>query len=334
MGIDKMARLTSMPSAGKLSAIAFSLFLYCSTAIAETQFPNRPIHLVVGFGAGGGNDLIARLFAQRFEQEIGVPVVVENKPGAGGRVSANYVMQQAADGYTILVGAAGTMALAPAVYPKLPYHPLREFIPLTMIAYFPFVLSVPAALPINSIGELAAYANANPDKSNYASPSPLFAIATEMFKRAAGMPGQAIPYKSSSEALVGVLKNQILFTISESMPTFPMAKGGYVRTLAVTGSHRLSELPDTPTMAEAGYPEVNVTSWSGLFVVAGTPPDIGKKLEAASRKAIEDPIIKEKLKAMGATAEGNSGSEFAKRIESEIKAFTEVVKTANLTFPE
>ena len=152
------------------------------------SFPTRPIHLIVGFAAGGGNDLFARLVGQKLSENIGQPVIVENKAGAGGRIAVEYVKSQPADGYTIMVAASGQMAVAAAIYPKLSYHPTRDFLPLTMIASFPLILAGPADDAINSVKDLVAYGKANPDKSNYATSSPAFTITTELFKLKTGMP--------------------------------------------------------------------------------------------------------------------------------------------------
>jgi tripartite-type tricarboxylate transporter receptor subunit TctC len=298
------------------------------------NFPNRPIRMIVGFAAGGGNDLFARLVGQKLSENIGQPVVIENKPGAGGRIAVEYVKSQPADGYTVMVAASGQMAIAAAIYPKLSYHPTRDFLPLTMIASFPLILAGPATDTIKSVKDLVAYGKANPDKSNYATSSPAFTITTELFKLKTGMPAVAVPYKSSNEMMLSVAGGNTLFAIADGPPTMPLVQGGKVRALAVTGSERSSELPDVPSMAEAGYPEVNIGLWSGIFVVAGTPPAIARKLDMESRRALSDPGVREKLKAMAVNPGGGPGEEFRKRIEGDIKLFADVVKAANLKFED
>ena len=298
------------------------------------NFPNRPIRMVVGFAAGGGNDLFARLVGQKLSENIGQPVVIENKPGAGGRIAVEYVKSQPADGYTVMVAASGQMAIAAAIYPKLSYHPTRDFLPLTMIASFPLILAGPANDTIKSVKDLVAYGKANPDKSNYATSSPAFTITTELFKLKTGMPAVAVPYKSSNEMMLSVAGGNTLFAIADGPPTMPLVQGGKVRALAVTGSERSSELPDVPSMAEAGYPEVNIGLWSGIFVVAGAPPAIASKLAAESRRALADPGVREKLKAMAVNPGGGPGEEFRQKIEGDIKLFADVVKAANLKFEE
>jgi len=290
--------------------------------------------LIVGFAAGGGNDLFARLVGQKLSENIGQPVIIENKPGAGGRIAVEYVKSQPADGYTIMVAASGQMAIAAAIYPKLSYHPTRDFLPLTMIASFPLILAGPANDTIKSVKDLVAYGKANPDKSNYATSSPAFTITTELFKLKTGMPAVAVPYKSSNEMMLSVAGGNTLFSIADGPPTMPLVQGGKIRALAVTGSQRSSELPDVPSMAEAGYPEVNIGLWSGLFVAAGTPPAVANKLGTEARRALADPGVRDKLKAMAVNPGGGAGEEFRNKIDGDIKVFADVVKAANLKFEE
>jgi tripartite-type tricarboxylate transporter receptor subunit TctC len=303
-------------------------------AHAQGDYPNRVIRIVVGFAAGGGNDIFARLVGQKLSELIGQSVIIENKPGAGARLANEYVLNQPADGYTLLVAASGGMSIASAIYPKLGYHPTRNFVPLTMIANFPLILAIPADHPAKTVQDLVAYMKANPDKSNYATSSPAFTIATELFKLKTGAPGQSIPYKSSGESLVSVLSGQTLLTIADGPPAVPMVKGGKVRALAVTGSVRSAELPDVPSMAEVGLPGVNTSLWSGFFAPAGTPAPILRKLEDALRRAIADPDVNGKLRAMAVNPGGGSSEDFRAMIDADIKSTSEVVKAANLTFPE
>src|SRR5215475_4558098 len=316
------------------AAFAGAVALAAQPAAAQSEFPNKPIRLIVGFAAGGGNDLFARLVGQKMSEYLGQNVVIENKAGAGGRLAIEYVKNQPPDGYTITVAASGQMAIAAAIYPKLSYHPTRDFVPLTMIASFPLILAGPMDDSIKSVKDLVAYGKAHPEKSNYATSSPAFTITTELFKLKTGMPAVAVPYKSSNEMMLSIAGGNTLFSIADGPPTVPLVQGGKVRALAVTGSQRSSELPDVPSMAEAGYPEVNIGLWSGLFVAAGTPPAIANKLDMESRRALADPGVREKLKAMAVNPGGGPGEEFRKKIESDIKVFGDVVKAANLKFEE
>ena len=189
--------------------LAFVL-IAAAPAHAQSDYPNKTIRIIVGFAAGGGNDIFARLVGQKLQELIGQTVIIENKPGAGARLANEYAANQPADGYTLLVAASGGMSIAAAIYPKLSYHPTRSFVPLTMIANFPLILAIPANHPAKDMQELVAWMKANPDKSNYATSSPAFTIATELFKLKTGAPGQPIPYKSSGESLVSVVGGQTL----------------------------------------------------------------------------------------------------------------------------
>ena len=314
---------------GSLAALSLA-----TSAQAQGDYPNHPIRIIVGFGAGGGNDIFARLVGAKLADLIGQNVIIENKPGAGARIGNEYAANQPADGYTLLVAASGGMSIASAIYPKLAYHPTKSFVPLTMIANFPLILAIPASHPAQDIKELVAWMKANPDKSNYATSSPAFTIATELFKLKTGAPGQAIPYKSSNESLVSVVSGQTLLTIADGPPTVPQVKGGKVKALAVTGVVRSAELPEVPTMAEAGLPEVNTKLWSGLFVQAATPAPIVKKLEETLRRAIADPDVNAKLKARAVNPGGNPSEEFRAMIDADIETTAKVVKAANLEFKE
>jgi tripartite-type tricarboxylate transporter receptor subunit TctC len=329
-----------MPFRSKLGRAALGgLLVAAATTVAQAQdpaanYPNRPIRMIVGFAAGGGNDLFARLIGQKLSENIGQAVVIENKPGAGGRIAVDFVKNQPADGYTITVAASGQMAVAAAIFPRLPYHPTRDFVPITMIANFPLILAGPADDKIKTVKDLVAYGKANPDKSNYATSSPAFTIAVETFKLKTGMPGVGIPYKSSNEMMLSVAGGNSLFSIADGPPTVPLVKAGKIRALAVTGPERSHELPDVPSMAEAGYPEVDVGLWSGLFVSAETPPAIVKKLDVELRKVLADAGVRDKLKAMAVNPGGGPGEEFRKLIEADIKKFGDVVKAANLKFEQ
>jgi tripartite-type tricarboxylate transporter receptor subunit TctC len=308
--------------------------LAAAPAFAQGDYPNKTIRIVVGFAAGGGNDIFARLVGAKLQELIGQPVIIENKPGAGARLANEYAANQPADGYTLLVAASGGMSIAAAIYPKLGYHPTKSFVPLTMIANFPLILAIPQEHPARTVPELVAWMKANPDKSNYATSSPAFTIATELFKLKTGAPSQAIPYKSSGESLVAVMGGQTLLTIADGPPTVPLVKGGKVRAIAVTGSERSAELPDVPSMKEVGFADVNTGLWSGLFVPAATPAPIVKKLEDTLRRVIADPDVNGKLKAMAVTPGGGPSDEFRAMIDADIKTVADVVKAANLEFKD
>lgn len=305
-----------------LACVAAVLVLAAAgEARAQGAYPNRVIRFVVGFAAGGGNDIFARLVVQKFQEQTGATTIIENKPGAGGRISSEYVAHQPPDGYTVLVAATGQMSIAAAIYPKLTYHPTKSFIPLNMIASFPLVLVVPVNRPIKNVKELVAWAKANPDKSNYGTSAPPFTIASELLKLKTGMPGVGIPFKGTNESNLCVVSEECLFAISDGPPAIPLVKGGKERALAVTGSERSPELPDVPSMAEAGYPEIDTHLWSGFFVPAGTPAPIVTKLTADLGRALADPGVQAGLRKMAVTPGGPTGDAFKQRIEADIKTF-------------
>jgi tripartite-type tricarboxylate transporter receptor subunit TctC len=303
-------------------------------AQAQSDYPSRPIRIVLGFAAGGGNDIFARLVGRKLSDLIGQPVIVENHPGAGGRLAAEYVAHQAADGYTLLVGASGAMSIAAAIYPDLSYHPTETFTPLAMIASFPLIMVIAHDHPARTLEDVVVWAKEHPDKANYATTSPAFTITTELLKMKSGMPGVAIPYRSSNDMILSVIGGQTLTAIADGPPTVPMVKAGKVKAIAVTGAERSAQLPDVPSMAEAGYPAVDIHLWSGLFASAATAPAIVAKLETALRAAIHDPGVAEKLRAMAVDPGGGPPEDFKRTIEADIVRYKDVVKAANLHFEE
>jgi tripartite-type tricarboxylate transporter receptor subunit TctC len=316
---------------GLSAALLIGLAIAAATPVrAQAPYPSRIIKVVVGFAAGGGNDIIARIIAGKLQEELGQTVIVENRAGAGGKLAADYVKAATPDGYTLLVGAAGAMSIIPAISVVPPYHGARDFTPLSMVAAFPLILAVKADNPAKNVQELIAWMKQNPDKSNYATSSPAFTLATELFKLKTGTPGTAIPYKSSNESLLSVISGNSLLTIADPPPTTPQVKGGQARALAVLAKTRLDELPDVPTMTEAGVPDVNVSLWSGLFGPAHLPPDIAKKLETTLMKIMQMPDVKDKFKAMATPTVGSSAADFTRVIETETKTWAEVGQAANV----
>jgi tripartite-type tricarboxylate transporter receptor subunit TctC len=307
------------------------LALITSSASAQedaSTYPSRPIHIIVGFAAGGGNDVIARIYAQKLSEDLGQPVIVENKPGAGAITATEYVARAAPDGYTLLVGATGT-AINPALYAKLPYDAVRDFVAISEIASFPLVMVVNASSPIKSVAELIAYAKANPDKTNYASSSATFQLVTELFKQKTGAPMQMIPYKSANEMVLAVMSGQVTTTIADTGPVSPQVKAGTVRALAVTAAQRSADFPDVPTMKEAGA-DVDAIIWTGVFAPKAVPPGIAKKLEAEFMKIAKLPDVVARLRAIGVDAVGTSTDEFSKIVQSDITRWGEVAKSANI----
>src|SRR5215472_10553300 len=287
-----------------------------------SRYPSRPIHIIVGFAAGGGNDVIARIYGQKLSEDLGQPVIVENKPGAGAIVATEYVSKAAPDGYTLLVGATG-MAINQSLYTKLPYDSVRDFVAISELASFPLVMVVNASSPIRSVAELVAYAKANADKANYATSSATFQLVTELFKQKTGAPMQAIPYKSANEMVLAVVSGQVTTTIADTGPVSPQVKAGTVRALAVTAPKRLADFPDLPTMREAGA-DVEAIIWTGVFAPKATAPEIAKKLEGEFMKIARLPDVASRLKAIGVDAVGTSTDEFTKILAADIVRWGEV----------
>jgi tripartite-type tricarboxylate transporter receptor subunit TctC len=302
------------------------------TARAEddVRYPDRPIHIVVGFSPGGGNDILARLVGQKLSEDLGQPVVIDNKPGAGAIIATEYVAKQPPDGYTLLVGASGAMTINPAVYTRLGYSTLRDFVPISMMASFPLYLVVKASAPYQSVRDLVAYAKANPDKSNYASSSTAFQLPTELFKQKTGAPMEHVGYRGSGDSLVALISGTVLLAFIDAPPVSGQIKGGEVRALAVTSRERSAEFPDVPTMAEAGVPDMEVALWSSLFAPAGTPPPIVAKLQAAIARILAMPDIRARMKTLAVEPGGPSADELGRVIQADTERWTAVAKAANI----
>jgi tripartite-type tricarboxylate transporter receptor subunit TctC len=314
---------------GLVLSILASLAL--SPALAQSDYPGKPIRLVVGFAAGGGNDIFARLIANKLQEKLGWTVVIENRAGAGGRVAAEFVAREPADGYTVLVGASGAMVIGPVIY-KTGYDTLKSFIPVTMIGDYPLFLVVNADHPAKTVADLVAWTRKNPDKANYASSSPAFTLPIELFKLRTGAQGTAIPFKSSGESVLNVISGNAVMTIVDPPPAVPQVEAGKLRALAVTGSLRSAALPKVPTMAEAGVKGMDVALWSGLFVPAGTPKPIVDTLAREVREVLLNTDVKQKLAALATAASGMSPEAFARHIDTEIRMWRSVVKEGNLRF--
>ena len=311
--------------------MAACLLFAARPATAEddaARYPTRPIHIIVGFAAGGGNDVIARIFAQKLSEDLVQPVIVENKPGAGAIVATDYVAKSVGDGYTLLVGATG-MAINQSIYAKLPYDSLRDFVAISELVTYPLLLIVAASSPIKSVNDLVAYAKANPDKTNYASSSASFQLVTELFKQKTGAPMQAIPYKSANEMVLAVVSGQVTTAFADAGPVSPQVKAGTVRALAVASPRQMEDFPDVPTMKEAGA-DVDAILWTGVFAPKATPPEIVRKLEGEFMRIAKMPDVVGRLKALGIEAVGGSSDEFTKLLSADIARWGEVAKAANV----
>jgi len=307
-----------------------TIFLMCAAQAALGQtYPTKPIHFIVGFPPGGGNDIIARMVGAKMQESWSQPVVIDNKPGANSIIAAEFVAKSAADGYTLLVNATGGMSVNPVLYAKLPYDPLKDFVPISMVGSFPLVLVVNPEVPAKSVAELIAYAKANPGKLNYSAGSTAFQVATEMFKQMTGMDVRHIPYKGSAASITAVIAGDVQMTIVDSPPLMAQLQSGRVRALAVTTAKRAAALPDLPAIAET-VPGYEMALWIGLFAPAGTPHDVAGKLTSEVRRIVALPDIRDKLAGMGVEPLGNTSEETAAWIRREIARYGPVVRTAGI----
>ena len=227
----------------------------------QNDYPNRTVRIVIGFGAGGGTDTVARIVAQKLQETLGGTFLVENKPGGSGRIAPDTVAKSTPDGYTLLGAAAGAMTVGTAIWDKMPYDIFKDFAPISMMADYPMLVLVNKSHPAQNIAELVTWLKANPDKANYPTPSPVFTLPIEHFKIKTGAPATAISYRSSNESITSLLGGQTAFAFVETPVAVPQVTSGSLRALAVTFPSRLPELPDVPTLAEAGVADVVAGTW-------------------------------------------------------------------------
>jgi tripartite-type tricarboxylate transporter receptor subunit TctC len=299
-------------------------------ARAQQTFPTKPIRLVIGYSVGGGNDLIARVVAAKLQDKLGQPVVVDNKPGAQSIVAAEIVAKAAPDGYTLLVAPSGPMTINPAVYSKLPYDPLRDFVPISLLAEFPLLLVVGADQPPKSLKELVEYGKANPKLANYASSATPFQLASELFNQRTGAQFQHIPYKGSGDAVQAVLAGQVLMTIADSGPVAGPLKAGKLRALGITTAKRPPAFPDVPTFAEQGISDMEIELWTGVVAPAGTPLDIVERLQDAIEDTVEMPAVRSALEAIYVDPRSTNGKEFREIIARDGARWKAVAAKANI----
>jgi tripartite-type tricarboxylate transporter receptor subunit TctC len=311
----------------RLLMLAALCALAAGTASAQS-WPTRPIKYIVPFAPGGTTDILARTISEKLSIALGQPVVVENKPGAGGGVGADFTAKAAPDGYTIMGGTISTHAINASLYTNLPYDPVKDFVAITLIARVPNLLVVNPDIPVKTVAELIALLKANPNKYTFASSGNGTSqhLSGELFKSMAGVQMQHIPYKGSPPALQDVVGGQVTMTFDNITTALPLAKAGKLRALAVTTAKRSAVAPDVPTLAESGLVGFEVGSWQGVFAPAGTPPDIVKRLNAEIVKIINMPDVREKLLALGAEPVGDTPEQFAAYVKTEGVKWSEVVK--------
>ena len=313
------------------AALLFHIPLLAIAPLAHGQaasYPAKPIRLVVPFPPGGATDILARAIGQRFSEVLGQPVIVDNRPGAGGNIGSELVAKAAPDGYTLLMGTVGTHAINPSLYAKMPYDHVKDFAPVILVAGVPNVLVVHPSVPARTVGEFITYAKANPGKLNFASSGSGTSIhlAGELFKVMAGVQMTHVPYKGSSPAIQDLLGGQVQLMFDNLPSALPQIKAGKLRALAVTTANRTPALPDVPTVAEAGLPGFEASSWFGVLAPAGTPPAIIARLNAEGVKWLATPEAKEKMQNLGANAAGGTPDDFAAHIRAETVKWARVVK--------
>lgn len=299
---------------------------------AADTFPSKTITIVVPFPAGGALDVVARAMAEEMRKTLGQAIIVDNKAGAGGTVGSGLVARATPDGHTILLGSVATHAIAAGLYAKLPYDALTDFAPITQLTSGPLVLAVPEQLKINSVEELVAAAKKQPGTINYASTGNGTAVhlAGELFKGAAGIQSQHIPYRGGPQATTAMLAGEVGYMLGNTQLVMPHIKAGKFRALAVTGNQRLEALPDVRTLGEAGVAGVDVVTWFGLFAPAGTPRAVVDRLNADALKALSTSAVKQQLATLGDQPVGTSVDAFSAFVRSEHKRWTDVVKAAGV----
>jgi tripartite-type tricarboxylate transporter receptor subunit TctC len=319
--------LSSLASATLIAAMPGSLH-----AQGAQTYPSKPIRIIVPFAPGGTSDVLARSIGQKLTEMWGQPVVVENRPGAGGNIGAEAVARAQPDGQTLLMIDIGTLTISPSLFPKLAYDPIKDLAPVTIVAVSPHALVVHPSVPATTVQELIAYAKANPGTLNFANPGngTLIQLAGEQFKALTGITMTQVPYKGGAQALVGVMGGEVHMTLNGMLATLPHIKSGKLRALAIASTRRLEAVPDLPTISEAGVPGFESGSWQGLLAPAGTPKDIIAKLNTAVVGILNAPEMKQQLVAQGTEVVANSPEQFAAFLRDDLARWTKIVKDTGI----
>jgi tripartite-type tricarboxylate transporter receptor subunit TctC len=312
-----------------LTAGLVALFAYGGPTLAQT-FPAKPAKIVVPFPPGGPLDAVGRAIADKLTQAWGQAVIVDNKPGAGGNIGADLVAKSPPDGYTIVMGALSTHAVNPSLYPSMPYDAVKDFVPITLVAMTPNVLVVNPSLPVHSVKELIAYAKANPGKLSFGSGSTGSAghLAGELFKVDTGVDMVHVPYKGGAPAMQALLAGDTQLMFDNLANSMPQVKAGKLRALAVTTAQRSKLAPELPTMAEAGVPGFDISTWFGLLAPAGTPAAVIAKWNAEVTRILEAPEMRERLALQGAEAAPTTPQQFGAFIAAELAKYARIVKAS------
>lgn len=299
---------------------------------AAQNFPAKPVRIVAPFAPGSTIDIIGRIIAPRLSEALGQPVLVDNRAGAGGAVGMDNVAKAAPDGHSLGIGALGPLAMNPALYPKTPFDPVRDFAPVTLLATGPVVIAIHPSVPAKTVKELVEIAKRNPGKLDFGSPgvgsSPH--LAGELFKMLTGTNIVHVPYKGNAEALTDLISGRVSIVFTGVPPVVPLVKAGRVRLIATTGKARIPSLPDVPTIAEAGLPGAQVLIWYGLVAPAATPRDVVVRLNREVLKIMQSPDIREKFSQQGIDPETSTPEEFAKLIRDEYARWTKVIRASGI----
>lgn len=317
------------------AANSLALALLAATAISPAlgqPYPNKPIRLIVPYPPGGGNDTFARLIGSKLSERLGQPIVVDNRPGAGTMIGTDAAAKAPADGYTLLLGSIATHAISPSLYAKVPYDPIKDFAPITVLGVAPTVAVVGPTVSAKTLAELISTARAQPGKLTYASGgsgTPPH-ISGEVFKSMTGTDMLHVPFKGGGPALVAVMSGQVDVMFDTAASASPHIKGGKLRALAIAAPQRSADLPDVPTFAEAGLAGYEVNSWYALLAPAGTPPDVIARLHRETVAALREPDMIARLKTIGADPVGNTPDEFASFIRAELAKYAKVIREAKI----
>ena len=301
-------------------------------AVAQTAYPTRPIRMIVPYPPGSGTDFTAREVSALYSKALGQPVVIDNRPGAGGAVGTALAANASADGYTLLISGTSSLAINPALYKKLPYDPIRDFAPVSLIGTAPSLLVVTPSLPVKTIGDLIALAKSKPGQINYASGGIGSAphLAGELLNSMADIKMVHVPFKGGGPSLTGVMSGQVHLFLGGMSAAMPPVKDGRLRGIAVTSPKRSQFMPDVPTIAESGLPGFDVVNWYAIFVPAATPGPIVSRLTTEIVKALAAPEIRKRFAALATDAESSTPEQLGAYHRSEMKKWAQVVKTAGI----
>jgi len=315
-----------------LPAALFLVMLAGTLPVWAQEYPRKAIRLIVPFAPGGGNDTVARAIAQSAGARLGQPMVVDNRAGAGGILGAELAAKSAPDGYTLFLGGVGSHAVNPNLHARLPYDPVKDFAPITLIASAPSVLVVHPSLPARTLAEFTALAKASPGRINYASNGngSSAQLAAVLYESMAGVQMVHVPYKGLAPALVDLLAGEVQAMFSSAVAIVPNIKAGRLRALAVTGRRRAALLPEVPTLDESGVPGYEAGSWYGILAPAGTPQAIVAKLHEAIVHALARPEVRERLVSEGAEVIGSTPEAFAAHITAEFARIGKVIRDAGI----